>query len=261
MTSSSSVISLCRRALLQIGARATIASLDEGSTESVACSVLYTPVYEQLARSAYWNCLRQTETLSLLAAAKGTPENPDGTTLPLPPVPWLYQYQAPSNNLDVRYLIPDFINTTNQNQLTTVNNETMSCLPVSGQVDFAVAYATDTNNNPLQVILTNLSQAVCVYTVNQPNPIIFDSLFEQAIVASLAAFLVPALSLNISLMQMSIKSAEAAISMARVRDGDEGFTTQNRQADWIVARSSGSRYGTGWGNSRGMGCSNMSWPG
>lgn len=145
--------------------------------------------------------------------------------------------------------------------MTTINNLAPTFLPTDGEIDFAVAYATDSDNNPIQVILTNQSQAICVYTVNQSNPVIWDSLFSQAFVATLAAYLVPALSLNLQLMNMQIKIAEAAISQARVRDGDEGVTSQNRQADWIVARTTG---GTLWGGgySNGYcGYSNMIWPG
>src|SRR4051812_38928967 len=99
MTASSTSVSVCNQALLQIGARSTIASLTEGSVESNACNILFTPTFEMLARSAPWNCLRKQATLTLIAAAQGTPENPDGTTLPLPPSPWLYSYAEPSDCL------------------------------------------------------------------------------------------------------------------------------------------------------------------
>jgi len=99
-------ISICNRALLAIGSQSQISSLNEGSTQANACATLYTPTFEALARAAYWNCLRYQESLSLLAAASGTPENPDGTTLPLPPTPWLYSYQLPTTSLQARFIIP-----------------------------------------------------------------------------------------------------------------------------------------------------------
>jgi hypothetical protein len=197
--------------------------------------------------------------LTLLAAAKGTPENVDGTTLPLPPTPWLYSYAVPSNSLEIRYIIPSNPGLAGGVQMTTASIGAASGYSRDLANAFAVAYATDVNNNPLQVILTNTRQAQAVFTVNQPNPVIFDSLFESALVASLAAYLVPALSLNIPLMEMQIKVAEAAISNARVRDGDEGTTVQDHTPDWITARSSGTRYGSGWGNQTGY--QNMLWPG
>lgn len=264
MTSSDNIISICNRSLLGIGARAKISSLSEGSTESDACSILFQPTFESLARSASWNCLRQQDSLSLIAAAQGTPENLDGTTLPLPPVPWLYQYAYPSLGLDIRYLLPSLPNSTpaGTTPLTTASNTNTPWIPMPYQVPFVVAYSTDSGGSPIMTILTNLTQAIAVYTVNQPNPGIWDSLFSQAMVSSLAAYLVPALSLNLPLMQISIKTAEAAILQARVRDGDEGSTSQDNIPDWIRARNSGGWYGNNNYTSCGFtNYSQMVWPG
>lgn len=264
MTASSSIISLGNRALLMIGARAQVASLTEGSTESDAISVLYQPTFEQLARTAPWDCLRQQAGLSLIAAAQGTPENQDGTTLPLPPVPWLYQYAYPSNCLQIRFILPPFTNSTPTGTvpISTSMIGAGAWVPGVGQIPYAVAYSTDTNNNPIETVLTNQTQALAVYTVNQSNPVIFDSLFEQALVASLAAYLVPALSLNIALMDRAVKQANETIVLARTRDANEGVTSMNRNAQWMRARMgsgisldgplSPSQYGV-WAD--------MSWPG
>lgn len=264
MTSSSSVISICNRSLLSVGARAQVSSLSEGSTESNALSVLYQPTFESLARSAPWNCLKKQATLTLLAAAQGTPENPNGTTLPLPPQPYLYAYALPSDCLQMRFIMPIFPNNTGNGTipLTTASVVADSTYGVYGQIPFYVSYSTDSANNPINIILTNQTQAQAVYTVNQSSPVIWDSLFESAMVASLAVYLVPALSLNDKLMQMSVKMAEGIISQARVRDGDEGVTSQNREASWMRARNTGGSLGwNGWtGNV--YGCwDNMAWPG
>lgn len=265
MTSSATAVSACSQALLQIGTRATIASLNEGSTEANACNILYTPTFEMLARSAPWNCLRKQATLTLLAAAQGTPENPDGTTLPLPPTPWLYSYSVPSDSLQVRFIVPSFPNQTvsGVTPLTTASVTAGPWLPRDTAIPFAVAYDTDSNNNPLQVILCNQTQAQLVYTVNQPNPVIWDSLFQQAFVCSLAAFLVPALSLNLPLMQMSIKVADGIIQQARIRDGDEGITIIDHIPDWIRARSSGGSLAWQAAGAAGLygNYINMAWPG
>lgn len=238
------VVSLCNLALLSIGSRSQISSLTENNTESNACSTLFSFVYEHLARTAKWNCLRKQATLSLLKAAQGTPENPSGTSMPLPPTPWLYSYVHPSDCLAVRFISPSLPSTTSNSNLsfTTFNNQAPITMPTGGAIPFVVAYDTDTSNNPIQVILTNQDVAQVVYTVNQPNPIIWDSMFQSAFVASLAAYLVPALSLNMPLMNLSIQKAEKLIEQARVADGDEGVTTQNREASWITARG----YPSGW---------------
>ena len=87
MTTNLSSINICNLALLSVGQRTQISSFDEGSEAANACATLFNFVYNSLARTSYWNCLRNQATLSLLAAAAGTPENPDGETLPIPPRP------------------------------------------------------------------------------------------------------------------------------------------------------------------------------
>lgn len=252
------IISICNRSLLSIGSQSQISSLSEGSTEANACNTLFTPTFESLARSAYWNCLRQQAVLSLLAAAAGTPENPDGTAMPLPPTPWLYVYQLPSDSLQARFIIPSLPSAiTGGIPISTAFVGAPTILPTE-TIPFRVAYATDLNNNPIQIILTNQTQAQLVYTVNQPNPQIWDSQFQAAMVASLAAYLVPALSLNIPLAQLQVQIAERIIAQARVRDGDEGTTSQDHIPDWISARNAGATMWNGSGG-YGYGWCDMNW--
>lgn len=258
-----SVISIANRALLSIGARSQISNLNEGSTESDAINTLFIPTYEALARSARWNCFRAQATLSLLAAANGTPENPNGTTLPLPPTPWLYQYAYPSQCLAMRFIVPSNPAASGGIPPTSSSINAPIYIPNQGQIPFAVAAAVDSGNNPIVVILTNQQQAQAVYTIDQPNPVTWDSQFQAAMVASLAAYLVPALALNLQFMSMCIKSAENMIMQARVADGNEATISQDHVPDFIRARSAGSGcYGAGYGwNGAGYGCEAMYWPG
>lgn len=261
MPSNTGIISLCNRSLLEIGARAQISSINpsDGTTAGDACSTLFTPVFEQLARAARWGCLRKQTVLSLICAAQGTPENPNGTP-PLPPQPFLYQYVYPSDCLFFRNIAPTWPAQGTGVSNTTVNNEAGVWLPNSGQIPFTIGYATDANNNPMNVILTNQEQAQGVYTVNQPNPIVWDVMFQQAFVSTLAAFLVPALSLHMPLMQLSISKAEGLIAKARAADGNEAVITQDHQPDWISARSGGAGINSYAGYGYGLGYSDISWP-
>jgi len=254
-------LNIINRSLLAIGSQAQVSSLNEGSAQANAAATLYTPTFEQLARSAPWNCLRKEATLTLLAAAEGTPENPDGETLPLPPVPWLYQYQLPSDCLQMRFIVPSLPSPTGGVPLFSVNTGAPTWLPNQGQIPYVVAYATDASNNPVSVILTNQSSAIAVYTVNQPNPQFWDSLFQAAMVASLAAYFVPALSLHMPLMDRQVKLAEEMIQQARVRDGNEGVTSMDHVPDWLRARqgASGAYWRNGY-NGAGYNYPNMLWP-
>jgi hypothetical protein len=163
----------------------------------------------------------------------------------------------------MRYILPSFpANPGGSVPATTINNAAGACLPGGGQIPYAVSTISDANNSPILVILTNQDQATGVYTVNQPNPAGWDSLFQQAMVASLGAFLVPALSLSLPLLDRCVKQAESAITVARVADGNEGVTVMDHTPDWFKARAGGSGWGPGWGfTNYGGYCYDMSWPG
>ncbi len=169
---SGDVLSISNRALLAVGARAQISSVfpSDGSEEGNAIAVLWTPTFEQLARSAPWNCLTKQVTLSLIQAASGTPENPDGTSYPLPPTPWLYTYAYPSDCLDFRYIVPSFpANEGSTTPSTTINNSAGTWLPTGGQIPFSVTTLYESAGNQPQtssiVILTNQDQAQGIYVV------------------------------------------------------------------------------------------------
>lgn len=238
-------IDLCNRALLRIGARAQVSSItpSDGSTEANACSVLFTPTFEELGRSAPWACLRKQTTLTLLAAAAGTPENPSGTSMAIPQEPWLYSYAYPSDCLRVRTLLPNYSASASIGiPLTSATSSLGIGIPDTGGYPFSIAYDTDSVGNPREIILSNIDQAYVIYTVNQQNPIIWDSQFQSAFCAALGAYLVPALSLSMPLMQLQMKVADELIMKARVTDGNEGKTSMDHTPDWIRARGMGATY-------------------
>lgn len=259
-----SILSIWNRSLGSIGARSTVQNPNENSQEAIQCNVFFTPTFESLARSARWNCLRKQASLTLVAAAMGTPENPQGTTLPFPPVPWLYTYLIPGDSLFIRQLLPPPPQLQNAGgvPIFPVTNNVPYYPWADRPIPYQVALGQDLLGNAAQVIYTNLSQAQCIYTANQPNPQFWDSLFQQAMVASLAAFLVPALSLDKALMQAQIGIAERMIAQARSADGNEGVVSQSREASWISARN-GTGGPQGWlgYNTPTLNYENIPWPG
>lgn len=258
----STQLDIANRSLLAVGARTQISSLNpsDGSVEGNSVSTLWQSTFEQLARTAQWGCLRKQIALSLLQAASGTPENQSGL-LPTPPTPWNYAYAYPSDCLTVRYVVPSLPSSEGgSTPATTINNSAGSWIPGGGQIQYAIGIEYTSNNSPYKVIYTNQDQAQIVYTVNEANPAIWDSLFEQGMVASLAAFLVPALSLNFPLMQAQIKNAEACIAVARAADGNEGVTVMDHLPDWFRARAGGQGFGIGYNFSSYGGYVNMCWP-
>lgn len=243
MTSDQSQVTLSNLSLLSIGGKSQISNFQENSPQARACAQLFSYTFGNLARAAYWNCLRKQQILTLLQAAQGTPENPDGTTLPTPPPPFLYAYEIPSDSLACRWLVP-------APPIPASNSISPAMIPCQsgyyrGNIPFKIAMSTDSLGNSIQILLTNLRQAQLVYTANQQNPTFWDSEFQSAFVASLAALLVPALAMNRELMAIQIKMAEGMINQARVRDAQEGTTSQDNLPDFIRVRASGGGWDCG----------------
>lgn len=265
MAGNASVVSVCNQALSSIGARNFIANLNENTVEAQNCVLWFQPVFQQLARAAKWNCLRAQAELSLVAAATGTPENPLGADYPQPPTPWLYSYQIPANSLAIRFLVPSLPFTATGIPPTAASVAAPIYIPGGGQIPYAVATGVDSIGNPQNILLTNQSQAQAVYTLDLENPALWDSQFQMAFVASLGAFLVPALSLDKPLMQISIRTAESIITQARAADGNEGVVCQDHTPDWMRARAGGSGFGLfgpgyAWNGAAFGACFDVCWP-
>ena len=230
-------VSVVNEALQDIGAQATVSSISpsDGSTEGDAASILYTPTLEMLLRAAHWNFSRRQVTLTLLAAAAGTPENSTGVA-PFPPSPWAYEYAYPSDALKARFVLPQIPNTTVTPPLTTGPQAVFPRFFRPGSIPFQVGLDVDSKNNQIKVLLTNLPQAQLVYTARVTIVDLWDPLFHRAMVAALGARLVNALARNRELFADQAALANNLIAQARVSDGNEGTPNQDHLPDWIQAR-------------------------
>ena len=242
MTANSTVTSICNRALGAVGTRTTITSINDGSNEANICALYYDTTRQELLRAALWNCARKSLPLTLYKAQPGTPENPTSGTVtwvpatqPIPP--WIYEYYNPPDCLRMQMILPQ-INTTltGTTPLFSVASGVAVINPYPGAVGFKMAYDTDSQGNPIEVILTNQSQAIGTYTLDQQATNIFDSQFEAALVAALAAYICIPLNGSLQMRQMNAMDAKERVLNARITDGNEGPETQNRTAEWIIAR-------------------------
>ena len=97
------------------------------------------------------------------------------------------------------------------------------------------------------VVLTDVPCAELVYTKFVPYPNLWDALFQEAMTALLATYLAlpcnPDKKEGRALRGEQIAIAKAAIGIARMSDGNEGWPSVERQAEWISARHSGAGYG------------------
>ncbi len=257
-----SPVDVANMALDNIGARFSIFSLTPPypPPNAVVVARHYQPKIDMLSRAAHWNCCRVENSLTLLKAANGTPENPNGTTLPIPPQPWAYEYAYPSDCLKVRYIFTN----------PQANNGNVSAFPIfpagvtttplwtsSAAAMFVVAIDTDANGNQIKVILTNCEFAIAVYTGRVTNPDLWDPHYLAAASATLGAWLVTPLKNSAETLKQQIEIASGIILQARISDGNEGVTSIDHTPDWMAVRgyegSARWQNGQTWGSWDGMG--------
>ena len=240
-------VDIVNAALDELKARATITSINpsDGSVAANAAARQYPIRIPALMRAAHWNCLKYQGTLSLLKAAVGTPENPNGASLPLPPTPWLYEYAWPTNPLclKARSIVPVLSQANVAIPMTTAGGIIAAPYIRGGVIPFQVSTDLDASGNQIRVILTNMSQAQLVYTSQVADPTLWDSSFTEAAVAVMASFLCGPVNGNTELAGMLAQKAKELILMARIADGNEGPQTSDHVPDWISIRYGGSGLG------------------
>lgn len=226
-----SQVQICNLALASVGTRSTIASLTEGSAESIQCSLHYDVALEATLRGAHWNFARKQVTLALIADAT------QGQTVPQP---WLYEYALPSNCLMARFVLPQMAATG---------------LPVPNvqrqPVPFIIGSDQDADGNDITVLLTNEPSAQLVYTGRMTNPAVYDPSFVDAFVPVLGSKLAIPLTGDRQRRADQLQIAQGLLNAAQVSNGNEGLTVIDHQPDWMRVRGFGGDWipdGAGWFN-------------
>ena len=231
-------VDISNLALDAIGSRFSITSLSPPlpPPNAIVVARRYQLTVDSLFRTAHWNFARKTAAAQLLKAAQGTPENPNGTTLPIPPFPWQYEYQYPVDCLLARYLLCNPPQSGSGNPFPAGVQTTPVWAWGNPGYKFVVANDTDAGGNQIKCILTDLEFAQLVYTCRVTDVDLWDVHFQQAAAASLAAWLVNPLQRNAQVLKEQVEIATGIIQAARVSDGNEGITSTDRQPDWMAVR-------------------------
>lgn len=217
---------LCNRALGAIASRSTISSIAEASTEANECARWYDTSRQAALRSHNWGFARRTVVLTLLQTAPGVDSEPV-TDLPWTFMPWSYEYAYPSDCLKFRLMVP-----TVPGQPFIPRPWLLGLPPVRWEMSSDL----DTNSTPIRCLLTDQPSAVGVYTFDCTNPDMFDDLYMDALVFTLAANLAMPVSGNPTVANGMRSKAMDAVQRAMVADGNEGLRTQNSTPDWIAIR-------------------------
>lgn len=221
-------------ALTKIGIQGSVSSIlpSDGSTEGDAASILYNPLIDSLHRSANWNFARKQEQLTLIRAFSVNGVVSDDP----PPQPWLYEYLYPADCIRARFLQPFLsIGNTTSPPLTTADN-IIPTFYESNPIKFIVANNRNLSGHPTRVILTNMQNAILVYTMRVEDPGLWDPQFLDAASAYLGAWLINALARNRAQLNDMISIVKEIVGEARRTDGDEGITSADHLPDWMAVR-------------------------
>jgi hypothetical protein len=241
-----SPVDLCNLALDQISARTSITGISPASPPNNVAAQVASRTYQLQAdaifRAAHWNSARKQGDLTLLKAARGTPENPDGA-LPQPPIPWRYEYAYPDDCLKVRFVIPQPNLPSSEAPLMTNVGVVFQPL-VTTSLPFVPAIDTDGAGNQVRVILTNACRAQGVYTARINNVDLWDPSLQNAVIGALAAWFCAPVNGDDAKKKLQIAIAAGLLTQARLNDGNEGITSTDHIPDWMMIRESGSSF---WG--------------
>lgn len=192
-----SAVDICNLALIRLGA-ATIASLDETSTEAVKAKAVYDHVRDATLRALPWGWATRARALAQ-------------TTHSVPP--WAFAYAYPADCLEARRLID----------------------PVSRnrRPPFSRASASDGTG----LLCTDLPRAVLVYTATITDLSVADPLFRDAMAWRLAAELAWPLTNSADRVNSAVKMYQTAIAQAAVANGNEAEAPEPDPAPWLTARA------------------------
>ena len=236
-----SIVEVVNIALDECKSRALVTSVfpPDGSLASNIANRQWWLRMDSLARSANWNSHKTQQTLSLLKAAQGTPENLSGSILPLPPQPWLYEYALPTQPLylKARYIVPILnLSATSGVPMMTAGGAVNQNIAYTGRIPYSISSDLDANGNQIRVLLTNMQSPQLVYTCRVTDPTLWDPLFMTAAVGLLASHFAAPVGSSTATVAAVMAAAKDAIMTARISDGDENPMRSGHIPDWLTAR-------------------------
>ncbi len=196
-----SKVRICNMALSNVGARSTIEDLAEGSAEANECNLWYDYSRLQVLEASDWSFARKRLTLTTHGDAA-----PDGV--------WSYRYQYPSDCVMFRKI---------------QNPSGDQALPVPYEIE------TDlTQDN--RSILTNLDEAVGVYTFDLETTALFSPFFVEMLAAALSSHIAFTLTGKGEIRQAMVESFASLQRAAPAYNANEQMKAAPADADWIGGR-------------------------
>ena len=185
---------ICNLALDAVKYPDAIGDLYEGTLAARVALRFDSQTRDELLSESDWPFARQDAILQVLKTAPPGGYGIQAWTNAYPPLPWIYEYAFPANALEMRSVRPTPILLPEQDPHPNI---------------FRVANDTASGN---KVVLTNLANAIGIFTGQITAISQWDTLFVNALVRRLAEKFAPALSQIAG--EEKAEAAQAALAMA-----------------------------------------------
>lgn len=207
-------VQICNMALAHVGTRSKIESLTEGSTESDICNLWYDHALLEALESYDWNFARKRASL-----AAHSEDPPDGV--------WGFRYQYPTDCVVARHI----------ENPTIINQSIVRGVPAALIEPDAIPYVIEMDETGEQkTILTDLDDAILVYTFHQTNTNLFTRVFITALSFLLAHHIAFSLTGKMNLEQRLAQQFRLMIQNAAANNHNENVARAPRESEFIRAR-------------------------
>ena len=173
---------------------------DEVTTEAVVANLWYDHARKEALEAFNWGFARRRQTLAVHTVAAPTNE-------------WVYRYQYPSDCIAARYL---------EN-------------PAGSDAD-VVPFERENASDDTLSIVTDLDDAVLVYTRDATNPALFTPHFIVTFATRLAYYMAGTLSNKKSMQADLLRQYGVWLATAGALDVAQGVSRPPRDADFVRAR-------------------------
>ncbi len=211
-------VGICRLALSKLGTDSTIESFTEDSAEARECDLWYNTALDAILTANPWKFATKRLTL----AAHGD-DPPDGV--------WGFRYQYPADALKLWYLENPTGQTSSSSAFWT--NDPVR---IDGSAGNAVPFNVEISTDGTKSIMTNLADAIGVYTFQQRNVNLFPHMFKIALALLIAYSVAPAITEGSSKTDKMLAAYNGFLPVAMASDANEKITYPPREADWIAGR-------------------------
>ncbi len=190
-------------ALSKIGVRSKIESLTEANAEAREINLWFLTTREQTLEAFDWSFARKR--LTLAAHADDPPEDV-----------WGYRYQYPADCIIIRKL-----------QNPTIPDDEADAIPYQIEVDDAKETLS---------ILTNLEDAVAIYTFNLSTTDLYSKLFIEVFATFLSSRIAFTLTGDKDIANTQFEQGFIMLAQASAINANQQVDKPPREAEWIRGR-------------------------